>query len=110
MACANLPDLGVPAIAPFCSAETTALMQRVNIVLPDDLLAQMDQVASAEGMNRSQLVRTAVLAYFQLRAEDDQRRQRQAEIHQAMEIQDHLRQSTGSWDAGKILREQRQQS
>ena len=39
-------------------------MPRVNIMLPDDLLKKMDQVAEEVSMNRSQLVRTAVLAYF----------------------------------------------
>lgn len=85
-------------------------MPRVNIVLPDELLTQMDQVASVEGMNRSQLVRTAVMAYFHLRAKNDQQRQRQGQIQQAMEIQDYLRQSGGSWDPVAALREQRQQT
>ena len=85
-------------------------MPRVNIMLPEELLGQMDQVADEEGMNRSQLVRTAVLAYFELRAEQNQRQQRQADIQQAMTIQDHLRQHSLSWDAIGLLRQQRQGS
>ena len=79
-------------------------------MLPEDLLAQMDQVAAEEDMNRSQLIRTAVLAYFHLRTENNQRQQRQADIQQAMDIQDHLRQSLPPWDALKTLREQREEA
>ncbi len=85
-------------------------MPRVNIMLPEDLLEQMDQVAAEEGMNRSQLIRTAVLAYFNQRAETDQRRQRQADIQRAIDIQDHLRQSIVPWNAIEVLREQREEA
>jgi metal-responsive CopG/Arc/MetJ family transcriptional regulator len=82
-------------------------MPRVNIMLPDEILAQMDQVADQEGMNRSQLIRQAFLVYLERRAEDDQRLQRQADIQKAMELQDRLRQKLPPWDSLKTLREQR---
>lgn len=83
-------------------------MPRVNIMLPDEILAQMDQVADQEGLNRSQLIRQAFLVYLERRAEDDQRQQRQADIQKAMELQDRLRQKLPPWDALKTLREKRQ--
>jgi metal-responsive CopG/Arc/MetJ family transcriptional regulator len=79
-------------------------------MLPENLLNQMDQVAAAEDMNRSQLVRTAVLAYFDRLAETNQRQQRQNDILRAMDIQDHLRQTHAPWDALKILRDQREEA
>ena len=79
-------------------------------MLPEDLLAQMDQVAAEDGMNRSQLIRTAVLAYFHQRTEDNQRQQRQDDIQRAMDIQDHLRQSLPPWDALQTLRQQREET
>lgn len=82
-------------------------MPRVNIMLPDEILAQMDQVADQEGLNRSQLIRQAFLVYLERRAEDDQRQQRQADIQKAMELQDRLRQKLPPWDALKTLREER---
>lgn len=82
-------------------------MPRVNIMLPDEILGQMDQVAEEEGLNRSQLIRQAFVVYLERRAENDQRQQRQADIQKAMKLQDSLRQNLPPWDALKILREQR---
>lgn len=83
-------------------------MPRVNIMLPDEILGQMDQVAEEEGLNRSELIRQAFGVYLERRAENDQRQQRQADIQKAMKLQDSLRQNLPPWDALKILREQRQ--
>jgi len=85
-------------------------MPRVNIMLPEDLLKEMDRVAEEVSMNRSQLVRTAVLAYFDQLVVNNQRRQRQDNIQKAMDIQDNLRQSVAPWNATKILREQRDET
>jgi len=83
-------------------------MPRVNVMLPEDLLARIDQVAREEGMNRSKLLRTAVLAYFAQREQRRQRQRRQADIQRAMDIQDRLRQAVPSWDPLRALREQRE--
>ena len=40
-------------------------MARVNIMLPDDLLEHIDQVAQQEGVSRSKLLRLAFMAYCQ---------------------------------------------
>ena len=82
-------------------------MPRVNIMLPEEVLEQMDQVADEEGLNRSELIRRAFAVYLERRAENDQHQQRQADIQKAMELQDRLRQNLPPWDALKILREQR---
>lgn len=82
-------------------------MPRVNIMLPDEILGQMDQVAEEEGLNRSQLIRQAFVVFLERRAENDQRQQRQADIQKAMELQDRMRQNLPPWDALKVLREQR---
>ena len=37
-------------------------MARVNIMLPDDLLERIDQVAQQEGVSRSKLLRLAFMA------------------------------------------------
>jgi metal-responsive CopG/Arc/MetJ family transcriptional regulator len=85
-------------------------MPRVNIMLPDELLGQIDQVAEAEGVNRSKLLRLAVLAYFDQREDSLEREQRRIDIRRAMEIQDALRRETGPWDALKALRIERQEA
>ena len=77
-------------------------------MLPEDLLVRIDQAAREEGMNRSKLLRTAVLAYFELRANQQEHQNRQADIQRAMAIQDELRQAFPSWDPAQSLREQRE--
>ena len=88
--------------------EEIQALPRVNVMLPEDLLAEIDQVAREEGMNRSKLLRTAVMVYFHQRAEQTKDKQRQDDIQRAMAIQDHLRQTIPSWDGLKILQEQRE--
>ena len=84
-------------------------MPRVNVMLPEDLLEQIDQVAREEGMNRSKLLRTAVLAYFEQRRASSERLRRQNDIQRAMEIQDQLRRIIPPWDVIRALREQREE-
>jgi metal-responsive CopG/Arc/MetJ family transcriptional regulator len=83
-------------------------MPRVNIMLPDDILEQMDALAREEGMNRSQLIRTAFLVFTQVRSENTEKIQRQEDIQRAMELQDQLRQTAGPWNPQEFIREKRQ--
>ena len=84
-------------------------MARVNVMLPDELLGQIDQVAKQEGVNRSKLLRLAVIAYFEQREDTQEREKRRIDIRHAMEIQDALRKEVGSWDPLKTLRSERQE-
>ena len=84
-------------------------MARVNVMLPDELLGQIDHVAEQEGVNRSKLLRLAVMAYFELRDDSQERERRRIEINHAMEIQDALRKEIGPWDPLKALRFERQE-
>ena len=85
-------------------------MPRVNIMLPKDILAQIDQMAREEGMNRSQLIRTAALAYYEQRNANKDYNQRQADMQRAMAIQDHLRHKAPPWNTTKLLRLQREEA
>ncbi len=77
-------------------------------MLPDDLLKQIDQVAREEGVNRSKLLRTAVLAYFSEREDHKQKEKRRDDIRRAKEIQDQLRRETAPWDSLAALQRERQ--
>jgi len=83
-------------------------MARVNVMLPDDLLAQIDQVAEEEGVSRSKLLRYAMQAYFSLRDNRKEKEQRHNDIRKAMEIQDQLRKDISPWDSTKTLQSERQ--
>ena len=84
-------------------------MARVNVMLPDDLLGQIDHVAEQEGVNRSKLLRLAVMAYFDQLEDSQEREKRRTEIRHAMEIQDALRREIEPWDPLKALRAERQE-
>ena len=66
-------------------------MPRVNIMLSEKILKKMDAVAQEEGMNRSQLIRTAFLVFTEVQAKNIEKIQRQEDIQQAMDLQDQLR-------------------
>ena len=85
-------------------------MARVNVMLPDDLLGQIDHVAEQEGVNRSKLLRLAVMAYFNQRENSQERERRRTEIRHAMEIQDALRREIEPWDPLKTWRAERQEA
>ena len=78
-------------------------MARVNIMLPDDLLKRIDQVAQQENLSRSKLLRLAFLAYCEQREETYNRQRRQADIEHGIALQDSLRKEASPWD----LREER---
>ena len=79
-------------------------MARVNVMLPDDLLGQIDHVAEQEGVNRSKLLRLAVMAYFDQREKIPKSAKSGApEIRHAMEIQDALRKEIEPWDPLKSV-------
>ena len=84
-------------------------MARVNVMLPDELLSQIDHVAEQEGVNRSKLLRLAVMVYFDQRENSQEREKRRIEIKQAIEIQDALRKEISPWDSLKALRTERQE-
>ena len=85
-------------------------MPRVNVVLPQKMLDELDEVVRLEGLNRSKLLRSAIELFFRHRLEESKRQRRQADIQQAIQIQDELRGDGDSWDALKTLRDGRDDS
>jgi len=83
-------------------------MARVNIMLPDDLLKRIDQVAQQEGLSRSKLMRLAFMAYCEQRDVTFKRERRQADIEHGMALQDSLRNEVPPWDPVKIMRQERE--
>ncbi len=83
-------------------------MARVNIMLPDDLLLRIDQVAQQEGLSRSKLLRLAFLSYCEQRDANYNHLRKQADIEHGMALQDSLRQETGPWNPLKILHQERE--
>lgn len=85
-------------------------MPRVNVVLPQQMLDDLDEVVRHEGLNRSKLLRNAVELLFRHRSEELERKKRQADIQEAIQIQDGLRAEGDAWDALSALRDGRDDS
>ena len=74
------------------------------------MIDELDEVVRHEGLNRSKLLRNAVELFFRHRWEESERKRRQADIQQAIQIQDELREEGDSWDALSALRDGRDDS
>ena len=74
------------------------------------MLDELDEVVRREGLNRSKLLRSAVELFFRHRLEESARKRRQADIQQAIRIQDELRGGGDTWDALSALRDGRDDS
>lgn len=57
---------------------------RVTISLPDDLLAQLDMIASCESLTRSDVVREAASQYLAVRATDTEAAQRLQSVEEGI--------------------------
>ena len=82
-------------------------MIRVNVVLTEELLEQLDLIARQEHKNRSEVLREAATAkieeYRRSLAEKELREKRQ----RAAEVQDRLRERIGDWDGTAQIRDSR---
>jgi len=83
-------------------------MVRINAVLREDIVEQMDQIAKETGQSRSSLLRDAAQRLIQ-----EYKRQKAEEIRRkkavrAIQIQDRLRKKAGKWDAVAELRKWRE--
>ncbi len=56
------------------------MVTRVTVTLPDDILVQLDEVAHAEGVTRSEVVREAASTYLAGRSRSLQARLRQEAV------------------------------
>ncbi len=83
-------------------------MVRINAVLREDIVEQLDQIAKETGESRSSLLRDAAQRLIQ-----EHKRQKAEEIRRkkavrAIQIQDRLRKKAGKWDAVAELRKWRE--
>lgn len=82
-------------------------MTRVNITLPEHLLAIVDKMTKQEKINRSEFFRRAAKLYEQVRQEEEAKKRKKEAIKKAIIIQNELRESTPAWDGVVKLRQQR---
>ncbi len=82
-------------------------MVRINVVFPEDVLEQIDEIARQEGKSRSMLLREAsgkVIEEHRRRVEEIRRRSRR---EKALETLDRLGKKAGAWDGTAEVRKWR---
>ena len=85
-------------------------MVRINAVLREDIVEELDIIAREEHKNRSELLREAaerLIAEHRARREEDLRK---ARLERSVEIQDRLREKSAAWDGVSEVRKWRESS
>lgn len=77
---------------------------RVNIVIQDDLLGEIDKVATQDNLSRSGLLQEAAKAYLDRRRREREAAERKMRMEKAAAEMDRLAEKFGKWDGVKIIR------
>jgi hypothetical protein len=77
---------------------------RVNIVIQDDLLAEIDTAATQDNLSRSGLLQEAAKAYLDRRRREREAAERKMKMEKAAAEMDRLAEKFGKWDGVKIIR------
>lgn len=80
-------------------------MKRLNITVSDEVFKYIEELKNKEKVNRSELIRKAIILYkneFEKRLKEKERKDR---IAQAIQRINQLRESTGVWDGVSKVRE-----
>ena len=83
-------------------------MVRINAILSENTIEELDTITKAEHKSRSMILREAAEKYiedYQRRMEEVRRKER---VRHAIETQDKLRKKSGTWDGVSELRKWRQ--
>lgn len=85
-------------------------MVRINAVLSEQIVEELDNIASEEHKNRSELLREAaekLIAEHHARREEEHRRTR---LLRSVASQDRLREKSGGWDGVAEVRKWRERA
>ena len=84
-------------------------MARVNVILPDNILKDLDRAAADEHTSRSGLLQTAAQRYLEERRLEKEAAARKKKMKQAAMKMDRLARKFGKWDGVGTIREFRDQ-
>ncbi len=79
-------------------------MARVNIIMQDDLLEEIDKTATQDNLSRSGLLQEAAKAYLDRRRREREAAERKMRMEKAAAEMDRLAEKFGKWDGVKIIR------
>ena len=79
-------------------------MARVNIIVQDDLLEEIDKAATQDNLSRSGLLQEAARTYLDRRRREREAAERKIKMEKAAAEMDRLAEKFGKWDGVKIIR------
>ena len=79
-------------------------MARVNVLLKDELLREINTEAKDERISRSALIQTAIEEYLQAKRKKREEEERRKEMQEASRRMDELAKELGDWDGVSIIR------
>jgi len=82
-------------------------MIRINVIFPEDMLRELDNIAKQKKINRSMLLREAAKKLIDDYKQQLEKERRRARIKHAIDIQDKLRKNSGKWDGVSEIRKWR---
>ena len=82
-------------------------MIRVNVVLTEEMVNQLDLIARQEHKNRSQILREAAEARIEEHRRELAEKELREKRQRAAAVQDRLREKSGDWDGVAQVRDWR---
>lgn len=79
-------------------------MARVNIIIPDDLLKEIDRASTEDNLSRSGFLQEAARILLDQRRREREAAERKMRMEKAAAEMDRLAEKFGKWDGVKILR------
>ncbi|MGV8125016.1 MAG: ribbon-helix-helix protein, CopG family [Candidatus Xenobiia bacterium LiM19] len=83
-------------------------MMRINAILPEDIVAQLDTIASDNNKSRSRVIREAAEIFIKAYQSQLEEKRKKECIRQSIVRQDSLRKKSGTWDGIRELRKWRE--
>jgi len=84
-------------------------MARVNIMIQEEILKEVDQAAEEENLSRSGLLQKAALRYLEIRKMEKEANERKQRMEKAAVNMDKLADKFGKWDGVGTIRQFRDQ-
>jgi len=84
-------------------------MARVNIMIQEEILKEVDQAAEEENLSRSGLLQKAALRYLEIRKMEKAANERKQRMEKAAVNMDKLADKFGKWDGVGTIRQFRDQ-
>ena len=86
------------------------MAKRINIMIPEKFLEEVDRVAKQEHRTRSAIIRESLQTYIERKKEEKAEQERKQRKLKAARLQDTLAKKAGRWDAVQAVRMTRERS